>query len=71
MVEVYPESVRRNDGSMLGMEWIIEGSVKSSEQKDGINSFRIGAIFRDGEWFFSEPSFGTPPFICTPAPRLR
>jgi hypothetical protein len=29
MVEVYPESVSRNDGSIRDVEWIITGSVKS------------------------------------------
>ena len=69
MVEVYPESVSRNDGSISDVEWIIEGSVKTLEQRAGKHSFKVVALLRDGEWFFSEPSFGTPPFVCTPAPR--
>jgi hypothetical protein len=68
MVEVYPESVRRNDGSIPDVDWIIEGQVNALEQRAGKHSFRAGAILRDREWFFSEPTFGTPPFVCTPAP---
>ena len=71
MVEVNPESVHGADGSIPEVDWIIEGSVKVLEQKDGQHSFRVGAVLRDGEWFFSEPTFGSPPFICTPAPKLH
>jgi hypothetical protein len=66
MVEIYPDSMRRNDGSILDLEWIIEGAVKVQEQREGKHSFRVGAIFREGKWFFSEPTFGAPPIICPP-----